>query len=230
MRSCYSFAEKLIDIKPIVMQNSKTRNQLMRFAFIAGPLLMLIASLVRITSIHGSELLKPDYMEGIIGCYGIVLFIPIYWELSRVLSAEKRKLAIATYITGLLGAATGYVHMYNRIYEYELRLHGASDAVWRSFGANPGAEILSVGTLGILFPLTSVLLGIGFMNGKIIKRWMAIGLILPGILFPAAMITESPELMRTTYPAACLCWMIVLGTYAIKYMQRKEVDLSTQTA
>jgi hypothetical protein len=212
------------------MQNSKTRQQLIRFTFIAGPLLMLIASLVRVASIHSGESLKPDYLEGIIGCYGIVLFIPIYWELSRVLSTNKKKLAIATYITGLLGAATGYVHMYNRIYEYELRLHGATDAVWKSFGANPGAEILSVGTLGILFPLTSVLLGIGFMDGKIIKRWMAIGLILPGILFPAAMITESPDLMRTTYPAACICWMLVLGAYAIKYMQGKPATLVGQTA
>jgi hypothetical protein len=116
--------------------------------------------------------------------------------------------------------------MYNRIYEYELRLHGATDAVWQSFGANPGGEILTVGVLGILFPLTSVLLGIGFMNGKIIKRWMAVGLILPGILFPAAMMTEAPLLMKTTYPTACIIWMIVLWYYTIKIAPARSMQLA----
>jgi hypothetical protein len=208
------------------MQNSRTRDLLIRFTFIAGPVLMLIASLVRAVDIHGNEALKPNYVEGILGCYGIVLFIPIYWELSRVLSAGKKTLAVVTYITGLLGGATGYVHMYNRIYEYELRLHGAADSVWQSFGANPGGELLSVGVLGILFPLTSILLGIGFVNGKIIPRWMAAGLILPGILFPAAMITEDPQLMRTCYPAACVIWAIVFISYAVKYTSANKMQLA----
>ncbi|HYE54070.1 MAG TPA: hypothetical protein VD996_04475, partial [Chitinophagaceae bacterium] len=158
-----------------------------------------------------------NYLEGIFGCYGIVLFIPIYWELSRQLSLSRKILARVTYITGLLGPATGFTHMYGRIYEYELRLHGAGDAVWQSFYTNPGGELLSVALLGPLFPLTSLLLGIGFIATKRLPVWMCLAMIVAGVLFPAAMITADAALLNTAYPAACALWLISFWTYGIKY-------------
>src|SRR5688572_1183258 len=159
------------------MENSKTRKSLLRFAFVAGPLLMTIASLVYLSGAGLSPNQKSSYLEGIIGCYGIVLFIPVYWELSRVLAGSRKALASITYITGLLGPATGFTHMYGRIFEYELRMHGVSEQVWQSFYANPGSELLSVALLGPLFPLTSVLLGIGLWLSRRLPVWMCIGLI-----------------------------------------------------
>jgi hypothetical protein len=205
------------------MSNAVRTNQLLRFAFITGPLLMVAASAVCVAGIGTANPASANYVEGIIGCYGIVLFIPIYWELSRRLSFVKNRLATFTYITGLLGPATGFTHMYTRIFEYELRLHGAGDAVWQSFYTNPGGELLSVALLGPLFPLTSILLGIGFLITRQLQRWLAACLVFAGILFPAAMISESPVLMRTAYPAACGLWLLVFSYYAIRYMRPQPV-------
>jgi hypothetical protein len=201
----------------------KNERQMVRLAFIAGPILMLAASLIFATGFGMKPGEKSNYLEGIVGCYGIVLFIPVYWELGRVLGQRKKILAGITYITGLLGPATGFTHMYTRIFEYELRLHGAGDQVWQSFYSNPGGELLSVALMGPLYPLTSLLLGIGFLITRQIKVWMSLGLILAGILFPAAMVTGDPVLLQTVYPAACALWTLVLVHYATRYMNQLPV-------
>ncbi|HEX6191652.1 MAG TPA: hypothetical protein VFZ42_04775 [Chitinophagaceae bacterium] len=208
------------------MQKSKICTSLLRTACIAGPLLMLIGSLVFVLGIGVSPNNKSSYLEGIFGCYGIVLFIAVYWELSRRLAESNRVLAAITYITGLLGPAAGFTHMYGRIVEHELRLHGVSEQVWQSFYAHPGSELLSVALLGTLFPLTSIILGIGLLVAKKIPALMAGGLILAGILFPAAMISESDTLLHSAYPAACLIWLIVFSTYAIKFIPARRMYLN----
>ena len=205
------------------MENSASRKGLLRLAFIAGPLLMTIASLVFASGTGVSPNNKSGYPEGIIGCYGIVLFIPIYWELSKTLAKSNKTLAAITYITGLLGPATGFTHMYGRIFEYELRLHGVTDQIWQSFYQNPGTELLSVALLGLFFPLTSILLGVGLLRAKKIDSWMSFGMIVAGIFFPAAMISESDLLLHVAYPAACAIWFIVFSGYSIKFMSVKPI-------
>lgn len=192
-------------------------HRLLRLAFIAGPLLMVTASLVFAAGVGLSPNNASSYVEGIIGSYGIVAFIPIYWELSRRLSESKKLLGAVTYVTGLLGTATGFTHMYSRVFEYELRRHGAGEEVWSSFYTNPGGELLSVALLGPLFPLTSVLLGIGFLLVRTLPAWMSVSLIVAGLLFPAAMISVSPLLLKTAYPLACLLWAAAFGNYAFRF-------------
>ena len=200
------------------MHSARISSLFLKISFIVGPLLLLIGSFLFVLGFGISPNNKSSYIEGIFGCYGIALFIPIYWELGRKLGESKKTFAAITYITGLLGTATGFTHMYGRIFEYELRQHGVTEHIWQSFYNNPGGELMSVALLGILFPLTSILLGIGLLITRKIAWWMSIGLIVAGILFPAAMITQSDALLHTAYPLACIIWVVVGASYGFTYL------------
>jgi hypothetical protein len=180
---------------------------LVPFAFVAGPLLMTLAALSFVSGIGLIPPGKISWVEGILGAYGIVFFVPIYLELSRRLSATHRRLARVTTWTGLFGATAGFAMEFSRVFEYALRERGAGDQVWSAFYANPGAEFLAVALLGPLFPLTSLLLGIGFWRARTEPRWVAASLIAAGIGFPLAQVGELQWALHTTYPAACGLWL-----------------------
>jgi len=188
---------------------------LLRVAYVAGPALMLIGAL---TFAFGVGLVPPgitSWVEGIICAYGIVMFIPIYLDLSRRLRATHRRLATVTLVTGLFGATCGFSMELARVFEHALRQHGAGDALWASFYTNPGWEYLSVALTGPLFPLTSVLLGVGFLLAKTLPRWVALSLVAAGVSFPLAQVAGLDWALAVTYPGACLLWLVSLSWIAL---------------
>jgi len=182
--------------------------------FIAGPLLMTTSAM---TFVLGIGLIPPgitSWVEGIIGSYGIVLFVPIYLELSRRLALTHRRWGMLTAVTGLFGATAGFSMEFMRVVEYALRAHGAGDAIWQSVYANPGWVFLSIALLGPLFPITSVLIGLGFWRAGTLPRWVAASLIAAGIGFPLAQVVGLDWALAVTYPGACVLWLISLSWVA----------------
>lgn len=184
--------------------------QITRFSFFAGPVLLFVSAITFLLGIGMLSHGQTSYVEGIFGSFALIFFIPVCLEFSNQLSATHKKLGLLTAFTGLSGAAVGVSHELFRVIEWTLRGYGASDEVWVKFYADPGFEYLTVALLGPLFPLTSVLLGAGFLKAKTLPAWTALLLILAGIGFPLAQVLEWEFGLKVTYPLATLLWMIAL--------------------
>jgi hypothetical protein len=194
---------------------------LTKFSFLTGPILLFLSAM---TFSFGIGLLpngQTSYVEGILGSFALIFFVPIYLELSNQLSATHRKLGLVTAFTGLCGAVVGVSHELFRVIEWTLRNYGATEEVWTKFYANPGLEYLLVALLGPLFPITSIILGVGFLRAKTLPTWISVLLILAGIGFPLAQVLEWEVGLKVTYPLATLFWMISLVTTGLKYLSRE---------
>ncbi|NUO79814.1 hypothetical protein HUU05_07035 [candidate division KSB1 bacterium] len=193
------------------------QQKLLAAAFFIGPLLLLF-SVGAFTL--GIGLIPPgitSYIEGMFGAYALMLFIPIYLELAGRLSRTHKILGAVTTVTGLFGAAVGASLELMRVIEYALRQHGAGDTVWQSFYAAPNWEFLLVALLGPLFPLTSILLGVGFFRAKTFPAWVAAALICAGIFFPLAQVLEWDLGLKLFYPLAAVLWLAALSFVGREY-------------
>lgn len=202
---------------------------LLRFAFIAGPFLLVLSAL---SFSLGIGLIPPgitSYVEGIFGSYALLLFVPVYLSLAARLSMTNRALGTITTVTGLMGSVTGFSLELFRVIEFSLRHHGAGDAVWQSFYASPNPEFLMIALMGPLFPITSLLLGIGFWRAKIFPKWVSAALMAAGIGFPLAQALELEWALKVTYPLACVLWFAALSFIGVKYVGRSN-DSSVQVS
>lgn len=216
-----------------IPSNQKT---LLRFAFIAGPFLLLLSAL---SFALGIGLIPPgitSYAEGIFGSYALILFVPVYLHLAGILSQSNKTLGTVTTITGLAGSVVGFSMEFIRVIEFALRQHGAGDAVWQSFYSAPNGEFLMIALMGPLFPITSLLLGIGFWRAKTLPKWVAVALMVAGIGFPLAQVLELEWALKITYPGACALWFVALSYVGVKYVGNhgaadyKNVQSLQQTA
>lgn len=199
----------------------ETRNSipklLLQVSYVLAPALLAASAF---SFVAGITLIPPGitgYVEGVLGCFALMLFVPVYLDLGCRLTQKKKILGAFALICGLAGSVTGYGMELLRVTEYSLRLHGAGDAIWQNWYANMGMEYIAVAIWGPLFPITSVLLGIGFLQTKQFPRWINFLLILAGIGFPLAQVLELPWALRITYPAATLCWLVSLSTIALRH-------------
>ena len=201
---------------------SSNQQTLLKFAFIAGPFLLVLSAL---SFSLGIGLIPPgitSYVEGIFGAYALLLFVPIYLSLATRLSMTSRTLGTVTTVTGLAGSVTGFSLELFRVIEFSLRQHGAGDAVWQSFYANPNPEFMMIALMGPLFPITSLLLGIGFWRAKTFPAWVSAALMVAGIGFPLAQVLEWEWALKVTYPLACVLWFAALSFIGIKYIGRSR--------
>ncbi len=188
------------------------------FSFFAGPILLFISAMTFSLGIGLLPNAQTSYVEGIFGSFALIFFVPIYLELADQLSATHKKLGLVAAFTGLCGAVVGVSHELFRVIEWTLRNYGATEEVWTKFYANPGLEYLLVALLGPLFPVTSIILGAGFLKARTLPAWISVLLILAGIGFPLAQVLEWEVGLKVTYPLATLFWMIALISVGRKYL------------
>lgn len=193
---------------------------LTKYSFFIGPVLLFLSAAAFAAGIGLLPGGTTSYVEGILGSFALIFFVPVYLELADQLSATHRKLGIAASIAGLCGAVVGASHELFRVIEWTLRSRGADDAVWASFYSDPGAEYLVVALLGPLFPATSIILGAGFLRAGTLPAWIAVFLIAAGVGFPLAQVLGWDLGLKVTYPLATLFWMAALTRVGMKYLRR----------
>ncbi len=191
-------------------QINRNGRTLLSVAFVAAPVLLCLSAG---SFALGVGLIPPgvtSWVEGIFGAWALIFFVPVYLELSHRLSETHARLGLVTTFTGLFGAVVGCALELERVQEFALRGYGAADSAFAAYYANPGWEVLTVALLGPLFPLTSILLGAGFLRARTIPRWTAVALILAGIGFPLAQVVGWEWGLKITYPLATLFWLAAL--------------------
>lgn len=199
--------------------------RLLRGAYVAGPALMLAGALAFVAGIGINPRRDTSWVEGILCAYGIALFVPIYLDLSARLMHSAPRLGRVTLFTGLFGATAGFGHEMARPFEFALRTHGMSEGTWNAFLAAPGPEFLSVALLGPLFPLTSILLGVGFWRARTFPRWIPAALTGAGIGFPLAQALGLDWALAITYPGACVLWFAAFTGVALRDAHAPTVHL-----
>ncbi|MBL8046066.1 MAG: hypothetical protein JNL09_05970 [Anaerolineales bacterium] len=138
-------------------------NRLQGLACILGPLLGLLAAL--------AFLAGQQALEGVIGYYGMILFIPLYLALAGIIGQQMPIYGLLCIILGLFAGAFGPFGLAMRVvYVALVRAEvpsavsaGNFDAAMATlFYAHP--EFVLMGILGLLWPLTHVINGIGLLR------------------------------------------------------------------
>lgn len=197
--------------------NISLQQKMLKAAYIIAPSLLTLSALSFVMGITIIPPGKTGYVEGVLGSFALMFFVPVYMHLSSLLIEKKKLVGAVAMIAGLFGSVTGYGMEFLRVTEYSLRLHGAGNEIWNNWYANMGMEYIGVAMFGPLFPLTSIILGVGFLRTKQLPIFVSVCLILAGIGFPLAQALEIEWALMFTYPLACFLWLIALSTVAIRF-------------
>ena len=195
--------------------SSWTYEQLIRkalgVAFIGGPALFVLAAIVKLNV--GME--RESFVEGILIGYGSILFVAVFLELARVLGQEMPVFGLLCAMFGLAGMTAAMVPAAARVWQLIFLRHGVSESVWVLIRTSP--ELLALGLLAPLGPLTSVLLGAGLWRTSGLARWAALLLVLAGGAFILAQALQIGFLFF--YPLATVAWLIALAPVGWRYLR-----------
>lgn len=187
-------------------------------AFILGPALFIAAAITFVLGINVTPDGVGSVTEGVIGYYGAILFIVVYLELARLLGQKAPYFGIFCAVTGLLGAACGVMAMGDRIQRGVLVTAGVDGTLYQTIQNTATPAMLATGLICLLFPLTSILLGSGFLRTKTIPGWAGITLILAGICFAGGQVTETQFGLTVLYPLSGILWLAALAPIGWRYL------------
>ncbi len=197
-----------------MMAYEKNLRRLVGASMIAGSVLSTLAAFIFIFDIQKNPGLMGwgSNLEGVIGVYSYLLLAVAFVELSRRFAHARPQLATVTTVTAVIGFGVGgVVNMALRTFIPDLVTVGvtieqlnAITELWMTGTANPA--LLLVIFTGPLGPLTSILVGIGFLLGGVSKVRGSL-LIAAGILFPMG---ELFLVGFALYVTATVLWVLVL--------------------
>lgn len=214
------------------MNYERVRRRLLAMAFVGGPMLMLASAVALISGIgrssgatgYGSPL------EGLIGFFGFVVMVPVFVTLADRLGHHKPRLAAVAVVTALVGfAGGGVMQMTMRVMSGEFARLGVAETVFEQTQTDleAGRSLLIVLiAMGPLVPITSILLGIGFLLAKRIQlqAWL---LTFAGVSFLSGQLL----LVATdvTYTLALFLWAVALVPMGYRAL-REDGDAGATSA
>lgn len=180
-------------------------------AFLLGPLLLIGAALMFVLGIN----ILPDSVasltEGVFGYYSAILFIVINLRLAWMLGQEAPVFGLVCAVIGLVGASAAVMAQADRVHRGTLVAAGVDPVLYQTIQDTMIPEMLAIGLTALLFPLTPILLGIGFLRTKALPSWGALALILAGVCFAGAQVTETPFGLNVLYPLSGILWLAALA-------------------
>ncbi|HMO58923.1 MAG TPA: hypothetical protein PKA05_01230 [Roseiflexaceae bacterium] len=187
-------------------------------AFVLGPLLLTLGALVYLLGIERSPDGTTSWIEGVLMAFGFVGFVPIYFELARILGRHSPRFGMFCAVTGL-GIVFATMPAMARILQFEIIEAGLNMSVW-ALPQHPGRiPFVLAMALGMF---TSFFLGIGFLLKGGVSRWMAILLILaPIFLIVGQGGDETIAWWQVTifYPLACTSWLVALAPLGLNMLR-----------
>jgi len=180
-------------------------------ALILGPALFLAAALTFVLGIGATPDGVGRVTEGVIGYFGVICFLVVFLELARRLGQTLPAFGLVCATTGLLGAA-GAVLAYGARIFYGFTVAAGVDAViYQAVHEAMIPDLAAVAITAPLFPLTSILLGIGLLRTYSMARRAAFLLILAGLCFAGAHMTETAFGLTVLYPLSGILWLAALA-------------------
>lgn len=208
------------------------QQKVLGLAFILGPLLMTIGAAVYLLGIGRSPDGTSSWIEGIFLGFGVLIMVPCYFELARILGQRAPIFGIICAITGL-GFAGGLIPASFRIMQMELINVGLNESIWNVGFNHPGWVPFMIWMFLGMF--TSLFLGIGLLWKGGISRGSAVLLILAPIFFVLGQGAGEDIAwwqVYIFYPLACLTWLTALAPIGWHYLvgDRETYNLELTTA
>lgn len=179
--------------------------------YILAPLLMVLGAAVYVSGMQRSADGTSSWVEGILLGFGILMMVPVIFDLARRLGQRAPRLAIFCAVTGL-GMALGVIPANYRVLQESLALAGINESVWAIVDLHAGGVPFII-WMGLGF-LSFILLGIGFLWKGGLARSSAIMLALAPILFVVGQGGDETIAwwqVNIFYPLACLTWLATLA-------------------
>jgi hypothetical protein len=211
------------------MDYRRSSQQLLGAAYVAGPLVM-VGSVAAF--LFGGRNPEPaDWgsgVEGLLGIVGFSVLVPVFVHLAHLLGSHAPRLAVAALITAVLGFAGGGVYqMTMRVMIAGFVDHGLDTSVLQSITddaeAGSTATLLAVG-FGPLVPITSVLVGIGYVRTKLDHRLGWLLAIAGTLLFAGQALVIATEV---TYGTAVVLWAVALVPIGARMITAQAAAMPT---
>ncbi len=194
-------------------------------AFILGPVLLFVAALVFTAGIGRNPNDIDSYVEGIIGFYGMIFFVPIWVTLAGVVGRRYPKYGITLAVLGLMSAAAGVMPMAGRVLQKTMIDEGINIEIWDLFDK---PIMLPVVIIMPLFPIIGALLGIGLLKGRLLELRFGIGLILTAPMF--ILVQAGGSLVEIVWPLTTLLYVVVLAPLGWRIVTTGEIQATETTA
>ncbi len=207
------------------------QQKLLGLAFILGPLLLTVGAATYVMGIGLTPFGTDSWVDGIFQALGLLIMVPILFELARILGQRAPIFGIICAITGL-GWGISVIPASDRLLQMDLISAGLNESVWAVSGNHPGwIPIILWMLLGML---TWILLGIGFLWKGGLPRWAA-GLLIVATIFFAVGVGGGADIAfwqtGIMYPLACLMYLAALAPIGLRYLggdsQVYELDMAT---
>lgn len=174
-------------------------------AFILGPVLLLIAALTFTLDIGRNPNDLDGYIEGMIGFYAFLFFIPIWVTLAGVVGQRYPRFGIVLAVLGMMSAASATTPMTARVLQKSMIDAGIDVDIWEIFDRE---IMLPVVIIMPLFPIIGALLGVGLLRGRLLEPWVGIGLILTAPMF--LLVQAGGGLVEIAWPLTAAIYVAVL--------------------
>lgn len=200
------------------------QHKLLGLAFIVGPLLLVSASLTFRLGIGLSSHGVSSWVEGVLMTLAMLIFVPIYLHLARVMGQRAPRLGLVCTVTGL-GIGLGMLPASHRIMQAGLDQLGMDVAV---FSLQPPGQMVLVLWMGFGL-LTTILLGIGFLVYGGLPRWTAVLLILAPIVFVMGQGGDESIAawqINIMYPLACVLYLAAFAPIGWRYLTQPAEIIS----
>lgn len=200
------------------------QHKLLGLAFIVGPLLLVSAALTFRLGIGLSSHGVSSWVEGVLMTLAMLIFVPIYLHLARVMGQRAPRLGLVCTVTGL-GIGLGMLPASHRIMQAGLDQLGMDVAV---FSLQPPGQMVLVLWMGFGL-LTTILLGIGFLVYGGLPRWTAVLLILAPIVFVMGQGGDESIAawqINIMYPLACVLYLAAFAPIGWRYLTQPAEIIS----
>jgi hypothetical protein len=198
------------------------QHKLLGIAFIVGPLLLVMGAAAFVLGIGLSSHGVSSWVEGVLMTLAMLIFVPIYLHLARVLGQRAPRLGLVCTITGL-GIGLGIVPASHRIMQAGLDQLGVDVAVFSLQSPGQMVLVLWMG-FGLL---TTILLGIGFLVKGGLPRWTAVLLILAPIVFIMGQGGDESIAwwqVNVMYPLGCVTYFAALAPIGWRMLAGEASD------
>lgn len=150
----------------------------------------------------------------------------VFPELGRILGQHFPRYGLVCTVLGLFGMATAVLAATARIWQLTFLRAGVNESVWDLLAATP--ELMPVGLLAPLGPLTAVFLGIGLLRVPAFPHWSAALLIVGGISF---VISQGAAVAITFLcPLATIAWFVALAPLGWRIWTGRVSEIVGETA
>jgi len=207
------------------------QQKMLGLAFILGPLLMVIGAAAYVMGIGLTPFGTDSWVDAIFLAYGVMLMIPVFLGLARILGQRAPVFGIICAVAGLCWVLFE-IPVALKLTQMDIINAGLNESIWAISLSSANWTPLFIGlALGHFAPL---LLGIGFLWKGGVPRWAAGLLILGAILFAVGVGGGTDIAFWQTgivYPLSTLAFLAALAPIGLRYLgsdsQVYELEMAT---